>query len=54
MVRQSLGGERLAAMKRQQELQQAMQYAFRAGNAAEAERIKKLLEPEDPREKLGR
>lgn len=46
LYRASLGPQRLAEMKQQAELQQAMQYAFRAGNTKEAERIKKLLEPE--------
>lgn len=48
LYRASLGPARLAEMKRQAELQQAMQYAFRSGNAKEAERIKRLLEPEKP------
>ena len=48
LYRASLGPGRLAEMKKQAELQQSMQYAFRAGNTKEAERIKRLLEPEKP------
>jgi hypothetical protein len=50
LLRSSLAPERVAAMKRQAELQQAMQYAFRAGDMKEVARLQKLLEPDDPRE----
>jgi hypothetical protein len=50
-LRANMGADQVAAMKRQAELQQKMQYAFRAGDVREAERIKKLLEPEDMRGK---
>ena len=42
----SMGDERKAAIKSQQELTLRMQYAYKSGNFVEAERIKKQLEPE--------
>ena len=47
MYRAGLGdsGARKADLQRQADLQARMQYAYRAGDTAQAERIKKMLEP---------
>ncbi len=45
LFRASLGADRMAQLKKQAELQAALQYAFKSGNTKEAERIKRLLEP---------
>ncbi|RYY37374.1 hypothetical protein EON62_01180 [archaeon] len=44
----NMSAERLNEMKAQQSLVLAMQYAFKMGNTKEADRIKKLLEPDPP------
>ena len=44
MYYSTMDAERVRAMKAQQELLLKMQYAFRSGNVAEAERIKNAIE----------
>jgi hypothetical protein len=39
--------EKMAAMQRQEELRRKMQYAFKAGDVREAERLQRLLEPQE-------
>lgn len=46
LYRSGLAATTIEGMKRQQELQQQMEYAFRGGNIKEVERIKRLLEPD--------
>ena len=54
LIRASLGADRVAAMQRQQQLQQQAIFAHKTGDSREVARIMKKLEPEDPREKLAR
>ena len=46
IYRNSMNSTTMESMRRQQELQQQMEYAFRAGNIKEVDRIKRLLEPD--------
>jgi hypothetical protein len=43
----SMDRDKVAAMKAQEGLRLAMQYAFKAGNVKEAERLQRLLNPEE-------
>lgn len=46
LYRAHMDADKVADMKRRQELQLQMQYAFKSGNAKEADRINKILNPE--------